>query len=231
MGVDLSVPSYSDICKRALTVKINLGKYNQPINGKGINICLDSTGLKVSGEGEWKVRKHGWNRHRTWQKLHLAINPNDGEILSCDLTTNSITDAQVVPKLLAPIECTIEKLIADGAYDKWGVYNILEDRKILAVIPPQKNSKICLHGNASGRKNLRDQNIRLIRKIGRRKWKEKTGYHIRSLAETAMFRYKTIIGEKLKSKILLSQLNEATIGCKILNKLINLGTPQYSVAH
>jgi hypothetical protein len=227
MEVDLPVPSYSDMCKRTSKVEITLEKYKKPANETGIYICVDSTGLKVAGEGEWKVRRHGWSKHRTWQKLHLAINPKDSNILNCQLTTNSIADGAVVSQLLAPIQAKITKFAADGAYDIWKVYEELEQKNIKALIPPQKNCKIYKHGNSKGRPVSRDQNIRMIRKLGRRKWKKKTGYHMRSLAETGMFRYKTIIGEKLKCRNFRSQETEITIGCKILNTMIKLGRPSY----
>lgn len=226
--IDLPVPSYSDICKRASKININLGKYKRPPKGKGICICVDSTGLKVAGEGEWKVRKHGWSKHRTWQKLHLAVNPHDSNILNNHLTTNSIADAAVVSQLLSPIRCNITKFAGDGAYDIWNVYNQLEKKNIIPLIPPQKNCKIHKHANSKGQTLSRDNNIRTIRKIGRSKWKKKIGYHMRSLAETAMFRYKTIIGDKLKCKNLKSQQTEVTIGCKALNVMINLGKPSYN---
>jgi hypothetical protein len=70
MNVPLSSPGYSCISKRAQTVDI---KYRNPCRGPIAHLVVDAKGLKVYGEGEWKMRKHGKEKRRTWRKLHLAI--------------------------------------------------------------------------------------------------------------------------------------------------------------
>ena len=67
MQIKMNVPFYSQICRRAKRLNIKIGDFNKSGN---INIVVDSTGLKVYGEGEWKVRKFGWSKHRTWRKLY-----------------------------------------------------------------------------------------------------------------------------------------------------------------
>ena len=87
------------------------------------------------------------------------------------------------------------------------------------IVPPRKDAVIQKHGNCSGDPNPRDQHIRDIKKHGEKKWKEQTGYHRRSISETAMFRFKTILGRRLSSRNFNSQANEAFIKCDILNKM------------
>src|SRR4029453_18877154 len=41
--------------------------------GEPVHLVVDTTGLKVYGEGEWKVRQHGWTRRRRWVKVHLGV--------------------------------------------------------------------------------------------------------------------------------------------------------------
>lgn len=169
---------------------------------------------------------HGWSKHRTWQKLHLAIDSTDKTILANELTTNGVDDAAIVEPLLNQIKNKVKSFSADGAYDKIKVYEILSETNINLVIPPRKGAKIKKHGNKKGKKNPRDRNIRMIRKLGRAEWKRKIKYHRRSLAETTMFRYKTIMGDKLNSRTFDRQQTETKIGCKLLNLMTKNGMPK-----
>lgn len=223
--IDFSVPCYSAICKRSKKIKINKKHFRRKAGSKGIDISADSTGLKVYGEGEWKVRKHGWSKHRTWQKLHVAVNPDEKSILGNELTTNGVDDAKMVEPLLKQVKEEVKRFSGDGAYDKVKVYDILSDKKIKPIIPPRKGARIKTHGNKKGRINPRDRNIRMIRKHGRAEWKRKVNYHKRSIAETTMFRYKTIIGDRLYSRTFERQKTETEIACKILNIMTWNGMP------
>ena len=147
MQVDVPTPDFTSLAKRAAKLGVDLNVLRR----KGsIDIVVDSTGLKVFGDGEWKVRKHGAGKHRTWRKLHLAINPETQEIVAEMLTENNVTDATAAPALLDQINSPIDEFRGDGAYDKWLVYNALAERDITPIIPPQKNAKIKRHGNATG---------------------------------------------------------------------------------
>jgi hypothetical protein len=158
--------------------------------------------MKIYGEGAWKVRKHAYSKHRTWRKLHLGANPDSGEIQAMLLTENSISDDAVVQDLLAQIEQTLLSCAADGAYDKRKVYDALNEHSpdVDILIPPRKNARIWQHGNSKAERLKRDENLRYIRKHGPRQWKEDSGYHIRSLAETILFRLKIIFGNKLSAR-------------------------------
>lgn len=228
LQIELPVPSYSEMCKRLSRLKIKERKYTKGDGEKGLRISTDSTGLKEFGYGEWKVRKHGWGKHRTWRKLHVTINPDDNIILANELTDNSIDDADVVDELLSQTRIEIDSFTGDGAYDKNKVYDILKSRQIKPIIPPRKNTRIRRIrklGNRKGHKIARDKNIRLIRKIGRKKWKRKIKYQRCSISETGMFRYKIIIGDKMKSRIFIKQKNETKIACKFLNKMTKCDMP------
>jgi hypothetical protein len=182
-----------------------------------VDVVLDSTGLKVFGEGEWKVRQHGPSKRRTWRKLHLAVDPATQEIVAEVLTTNAGHDADQVEALLEEVPGQIDSVTADGAYDKWKVYEAIERRGAQPKIPPRHDAKIKRHGNAAGPRLARDEAIRMIRRVGRKNWKKQIGYHGRSLAETAVSRLKTIFGPILKNRKLPNQLTEARLRCKILN--------------
>jgi len=224
LNLHLPVPDHSTLSKRAQTLQVRLPRKT---NGK-MNLVLDSTGLKIYGEGEWKVRKHGYSKHRTWRKLHVGANPDNGEIQVAVLTENSISDDAVVKDLLTQIEHTLLACAADGAYDKRRVYAALNQHSpdVEILIPPRKNARIWQHGNSKQERLKRDENLRYIRKHGRQPWKHDSGYHIRSLAETIMFRLKTIFGDKLSARLLETQTTQALIRCLALNKMTHLGMPE-----
>jgi hypothetical protein len=222
MQIDMPVPDFTSLAKRAAKLNVDLSVTHRR---GAINIVVDSTGLKVFGDGEWKVRKYGAGKHRTWRKLHLAINPQTQEIMAETLSENSRIDASQTPALLKQIPGRVKSFCGDGGYDKWLVYNTLAQRGITPIIPPQKNAKIKRHGNSAGPIMPRDAAIRFIRKRGREHWKSHTNYHQRSLAETAMHRMKMTFGGELKNRNLDSQRTEARIRCKLLNHHVQLGLP------
>lgn len=224
MQVDVPIPDFTSLAKRAanLDISLDVARRSGPID-----IVVDSTGLKVFGEGEWKARKHGVSKRRTWRKLHLAVNPETQEIEAMVLTENSGHDADQVEHLLEQIPDPIESFGGDGAYDQWKVYGVLEEREIEPIIPPRRNAKIKQHGNSSDSPLPRDEAIRGIRRVGRKQWKQDVGYHRRSLSETAMCRAKTCLGEGLKNRLLENQQTEARLRCKILNRFTHLGLPEF----
>ena len=229
MNIHLPVPDHSTLSKRGKTLNVRLPRTT---SGR-LNLVLDSTGLKIYGEGEWKVRKHGYSKHRTWRKLHVGANPDNGEIQVAVLTENSISDDAVVKEMLEQIEQTLLSCAADGAYDKRRVYDVLNAHSpdVEILIPPRKNAHIWQHGNSKEERLKRDENLRYIRKHGRQHWKEDSGYHIRSLAETIMFRLKIIFGDKLSARLLETQTTQALIRCLALNRMTHLGMLQsYLVA-
>lgn len=220
-GWKVKVPDYSVIHRRHKRLNITV----KGSDTQSKYIVMDSTGAKVYGEGEWKVRQHGWSKHRTWRKIHLAVDERTGIIESCVMTTNSVDDAAMVGPLLNEVQGKVKKLAADGAYDKTKVYKQLATRKIKPVIPPRKNARITKHGNSLGKVLPRDKAIRQIRKAGRKKWKKQSRYHRRSIAESAMFRLKSQFGEKLMSRDIDQQQVEVKIRCYALNRLASVGMP------
>jgi hypothetical protein len=224
MKITLDIPDYSSLAKRAakLDVWLDVRKHVGPID-----VVVDSTGLKVFGEGEWKMRKHGKTKRRTWRKLHLAVNPATHEIEAETLTENGCDDASQVDPLLDQVQGKVGGFYGDGAYDKWKVYETLGKRRIKAIVPPQRNAKIKQHGNSSSHPLSRDVAIRDIRHRGRRQWKEAVGYHRRSLSETAMYRMKCCFGDHLKNRLIENQRTETRLRSKILNKFTHLGLPKF----
>ena len=193
-----------------------------------MQVVIDVTGLKVYGAGEWLVEKHGERgRLREWRKLHLAVDPDRGEVLACELTSSEEGEASQVAPLLAQISGSLGAVIADGAYDGEPVYRAVAERQsdppVDVVIPPRATA---VPSTAAGTTpNQRDRHLQLIRDKGRMGWQKAVGYGRRSLGETAMFRYKALIGPGLRARSLPAQKTEARVGCAVLNRMTRLGTP------
>src|SRR6185369_4346982 len=143
----LPVPSYSTLSRRAAEVEVALGAL--PRSGP-VHLVVDSSGFKVFGEGEWKVRQHGWSKRRTWRKLHLGVDEATGEILAAVVSEARISDDDALPDILAQVKGEIHQVSADGAYDKRSCYDALAARGAKAVIPPRRDAKIWQHGNCTG---------------------------------------------------------------------------------
>jgi len=229
LEIRLSVPDHTTLSRRGKGLKVAL-----PKNVRGpLDIVMDSTGLKIYGEGEWKVRTHGKSKRRTWRKLHVGVDPHSGEIQAAALTPNCVSDGQMVEPLLEQVEQPIRRFAGDGSYDKRKVYDSLNHHAPQAevLIPPRKNAHIWQHGNTKAERLRRDENLRAIRKSGRKAWKSASGYHVRSLAETTMFRLKTIFGDRLSARLMETQITQALIRCAALNRMTHLGMPDsYKVA-
>lgn len=222
MGIELPVPDHSTLSRRLgqLTVVLPLAS-----TVESRHLVIDSTGVKVYGEGEWKTRQHGISKRRTWRKLHVGVDEATGEIVAMLVSSNNVGDGEVLEELLEQVEGRIEQVSADGAYDHRHCYDEIAARGAKAVIPPRRDAVIWQHGNCKAPPHPRDENLRAIRKQGRKTWKRTAKYHRRSLAETTMFRLKTIFGGKLSSRQFDNQAVELFIQCVALNRMIQIAKP------
>jgi len=224
LKVDLKVPDHSTLSRRMAGIEVGL-----PIKAvaKARHLVIDSTGLKLYGEGEWKVRTHGASKRRTWRKLHLCLDARTGEVIVAAASENSVSDCVMFPEILAAVEGEIKQVSADGSYDRRKVYAALNECGVRrAAIPPRKGARIWQHGNSGKERLIRDENLRAVRRKGRAKWKREAHYHRRSLAETGVFRFKTIFSDKLQSRKQENQFQEMIIKCAALNRMTHLGMPQ-----
>lgn len=219
----LPVPSYSTLSRRAAEVALALGAL--PRSGP-LHVVIDASGFKVDGEGEWKGRLHGWSKRRTWRKLHLAVDEATGEIVAAVASEAGVSDDEALPDLLLQVPGEISQVSAEGAYDKRRGYEAIEACGARAVIPPRRDAKIWQHSKCAGVPWQREENLRAIRRKGRRRWKQDAGYHRRSLAESAFFRFKTIFGPTLQSREFPQQATELFIKAAALNRMTPLGMPE-----
>lgn len=226
-NISLDVPDYSTLSRRGDDLMVLLTKRKK----EKTVIIVDGSGAKVFGEGEWKVRQHGYSKRRTWKKIHIAID-EDGEIRATEMTSNATHDSEVVRDLFSQEDAVIEAFAGDGAFDTQGVYTACQDRDVSRIlIPPRHGAKIWQHGNSSETPHPRDENLRTIKRIGRKRWKIESGYHIRSGVENTFFRWKTIFGDRLRSRAEARQRTEIRIMASALNCMFSLGMPEsYAIA-
>jgi IS5 family transposase len=222
LHLEVAIPDYSTLSRRRSTLEIALPRTR---GTEALPVVVDSTGVKVFGEGEGKVRQQGYTYRRTWRKVHLGVDESSGEIVAAVVTTNNYSDSQILPDLLAQVDEPIEQVSGDGGYDKRNCYEAIRARQAPATIPPQHNAKIWQQGNTKAERLARDENLGRIRQIGRAAWKGEWGYHRRSLAETTMFRLKTIFGDRVTAQGFAGQAAQVLVRCAALNRMTQLGKP------
>ena len=224
MGLDLKTPDHTTLSRRHGNVEVPVLSRN---HDGPIHLVVDSTGLKMCGDGEWHVHKHRTsNKRRSWRKLHLGVD-EDGFIVASDLTKCSEDDASVGVTMIEDIEAVIERFTADGAYDTRAIYDALgatgvPDLRI--VVPPRRTASSS--PTATGTWAQRNAAIERIDLIGRRRWRKESGAHQQAHAENAMFRYKRIIGDGLKGKKFRTQKTEVKIAVNVINRMTILGMPK-----
>jgi hypothetical protein len=232
MGIDLAVPSYTQICRRQSRLKVPLQVSERLKNGEAIHLVVDSSGLKIYGECEWKVRKHGWSKRRIWRKIHLGVDEKTGEITAQVLTDSKTDDASVLEQIIVDSfgqDVDIDKVGTDGAYDHYDCWDMLIDILIEPIIPPRENAVYQVDENGLHTDHPRNRALQIIDEGGmeanRKGWKRKSGYHRRSKSENAFFRWKTILGEKMYAREFENQKTEAAVKSAVLNKFIQIAAP------
>jgi hypothetical protein len=219
LGVDINVPDHTTLSRRGGGLAILPKRLHR---GEPLHLLVDSTGLKIFGEGEWLDQKHGIGSRRRWRKLHLGTDAVTHEIVASELTPDDVGDASEIPDLLDQIDVDVTSLTAGGAYDGEAVYEAVAERhpKAAVIVPPWSTA-----ASSETTTTQRDRHLAEIAKHGRMGWQRRSGYNRRSLVQTAMFRYKTIIGRRLQARTLPNQRTEAKIDCNVLNRMTRFGMP------
>ena len=161
-------------------------------------------------------------------QLHIAIDPDGGEIVASLLTPSEDADVTALDDLLGQIEGRIGTFLADGAYDGEPTYQRLTRRRQglplpRVVIPPRGASDE--RARELDPLHTRDRHLHTIQSHGRMAWQKSSGYNRRALVETSISRYKRIIGGRLRTRSLPAQRVEARISVSILNEMASLGMP------
>src|SRR3954466_12049854 len=195
LGLDLPVPDFSTLSRRARNLELPA----QPrATGGPIHLLVDSSGLKLSGPGEWLVEKHGTSKRRSWRKLHIGFDAVTGRIVASILTERDVDDASQVEPLLDQIADPVELFLGDGGYDRTGVYTALDERYPAAtvVVPPRPDA--VLSATADTDPTQRDRHIQAIAEKGRMAWQRDSGYNQRAGVEGQFARWKQVIGDGLR---------------------------------
>lgn len=229
-GINMPVPNYSVLSRRAKHLKKRLKKFSQR---GAVEIAVDSTGLKVTGDGEWNAKKHGPQKRRQWRKVHVAIDPNTHHVVSVVSTPSNVADSTVLPDLLKEAPRGVKRVYGDGAYDGKPSRECIASYGAQGIVPPPKNARI--RRGKSKALNERNNWVAAVEGLGgddiaRGLAKKLTGYHKRSLVETAMSRIKGLFGGELRSRTAENQDIETHLRCGILNKFTDLGMPNSSWA-
>jgi hypothetical protein len=167
LQADLPVPHYSTLSRRAASLEVKLPRLTRG----PLHLAIDSTGVKVYGEGEWKMRLHGKERRRTWRKLHLAVDHRTHEVISLSMTDKDTLDRAELPHLLKAAEGEVLEVLGDGAYDFEVCHAAIRKRGARAVIPPKKGAKV------RGAPQFRDRDEAVVRstEVGKEEWKKESG--------------------------------------------------------
>ena len=221
VGLDWTVPDFSTLSRRQKTLAVNI-----PYRGsKGpLHLLIDSTGIKVEGEGEWHARKHGGPKRRVWRKIHLSIDEETLKVRAVEITASHIGDAPVLPDLLSQIPGNQEigSVTAAGAYDTRKCHDAIAARGAHAVIPPRKNAKPWKTVTAGAA--ARNEALRASRNLGWALWRRWSEYHRRSRVETKMHCVK-LLGQRLIARDFDRQVAELQVRLAVLNGYTALGIP------
>ena len=223
LGLELAVPDHSTLSRRAETLELP-----RPRPGsEPVHLLVDSTGLRLCGPGEGLVEKHGSRTRRSWRKLHIGADADTGRIVAATLTPNNTNDGSQVGPLLDQLGSPVASLTADGAFDRDDVYTEVTTRYPEAeVIVPPRSSAVPSQ-TAGTTPTQRDRHLRCIAERGRMGWQKASGYNWRALVEADVSRWKRVIGEGLRSQTDGRQASEVAIAVGVLDRMLELGRPEY----
>jgi len=225
LGLDLPVPDHTTLSLRAEILEVPRPRLDG--DAKPVHLLVDSTGLKLCGPGEWLVEKHGSRTRRSWRKMHIRVDADTGQILAVELTGPEIDDGSRVGPLLNQMDGPVASLTGDGAYDRDDVYAVVAERHPgAAVIVPPRSSAVPSQ-TAETAPTPRDRHLQTITEHGRMAWQKASGYNWRALVEADISRWKRVIGDGLRSQTDGRQASEVAVAVGVLNRMLELGRPEY----
>src|SRR3954471_19431524 len=225
LGLDLAVPDRTTLCRRAETLEVPRPRPRS--DGEPMHLLVDSTGLKLCGAGEWLVEKHGTRTRRSWRKLHIGMDAETGRIVAAVLTDKDVDDGSQVGPLLDQVDGPVASVTGDGAYDRDDVYAAVAARHPAAavVVPPRANAVPSEAAEITP--TQRDRHLRCIAERGLMGWQRASGYGWRALVESDILRWKRVVGDGLHFQTDGRQATEVAIAADVLNRMLELGRPEY----
>jgi len=223
LGLALAVPDHSTLSRRAETLEVP--RPRSSAGAEPMQLLVDSTGLKLLGAGEWLHEKHGTTMRRSWRKLHLGMDAGTGQIVASLLTAHDADDGAQAGFLLDQVQGPIASFTGDGAYDQDGVTASVAERYPEAVIIVPPRASAVPSDTAETAPTQRDRHLQQIAEHGRVAWQRASGYTKRARAETAMARFKQVIGNGLRSHTDGRRATEVEVAVHVLNRMLELGHP------
>jgi IS5 family transposase len=216
MNPSVCLPTYSLICKRAKALVSTLPKLSAR---RPEIVLIDATGLKVMGEGEWKVKIHGKSKRRRWIKIHVAMDEKSQEIVALEVSHGHVADCAIGPTLIRKCPKSTKVVIGDGGYDTKRCREAIQSKGAQDLIPPRRTA------TSRGDTN-RDRAVRELKGLGgdllgRSIWGKLTGYSRRALVETGFSRHKQLFGSGLYSRTQDRIRVEAHLKSYMMNKMLS----------
>ena len=137
INTKVKAPSYVQICRRQKTLEVKL---THDVKGP-IHVVVDGTGLKIFGEGEWKVRQHGYTKHRMWRKLHIGIDVKSQQIVMMELTDNRVGENKKLKELLRQYPDGFIRIGGDKGYDSFDCHEQVGNHGAVSAINIQTDAK------------------------------------------------------------------------------------------
>jgi hypothetical protein len=223
LGLDLAAPDHSTLSRRAETLEVPRPRCGR----EPVHLLVDGTGLRLCGPGGWLEEKHGSRRRRAWRVLHLATDADTGRIVASVLTDREADDGSQVGPLLDRVDGPVASFTGDGAFDREDVYAEVAARhpEAAVIVPPRANA--VPSAAAETDPTQRDRHLQLIAERGRMGWQKASGYNFRALVEADISRWKRVIGDGLRSRTDRRQDTEVAVAAGVLNRMLELGRPEY----
>jgi len=227
-GLDIDVPDYSTLSIKLRDMKIKLPPVCKD-SGGGYVASLDSTGVKIHGQGEWNRKKHSQKDRRQWVKVHLIMDNDTMQILGVEATADDVHDSEVFDQLIDVLPNKINKVLGDGAYDTLDAHKKSSENGIELVALPRGNAVV---DQKSTEPHIlkRNEQVTKYKESGIYAWANKYGYWPRNRAESTMSRFKTTFTGTLSSRKVKNQKNEIVLKCTILNMFAALTVPTFDSA-
>lgn len=210
-------PCYTQICRRMKTLQLP----TELLRKKNIaDIALDTTGLKVYGEGEWRAQKYGGKRK--WKKLHLALDLESGKLIIAEITDEYVHDTTYLEDVLKAAGKRQGKVLIDGIADSGKCYRLARRYNKTLYTPPKQRAVLRKEDGYEQRNDA----IKIIRGLGndrvaRSIWAKMVGYNRRVVAESMMARWKRVYGGELRSRCWERCKREVKLKGMIINAMID----------
>ena len=215
--LNLEVPDHTTLSRRARHLNVKL---KRPLIVGPVVLAIDSSGLRIVGQGQWAAAKHGKRGMSAWRKIHIGVD-QAGFIVAEELTESGGDDSRTGVEMIARVPQEIDTVIGDRAYDSRAIYDAARKRNAKVVVPPTKNASL-----TAWQPPDRRQVIARVEEVERERWKKEARCLRQAKAENGFFRLKKIIGDRMRSRSLDAQKVEATIACNILNRMLAIGSPR-----